>query len=238
MAKPPRGEGKSFNAPATCTNHSVSQQRLGMGKERYNFPSPNPLWRPTRIRIKSPGDDVDLIARGAHGWVVTGAHGGGPSITIKTLSEWDSRRSNGAAWHQKLQSQPGAALPPAELKNNSYKLSRWTCWALLARSEDRKLGYLSWNHEKDFSHHVILGTQQCPPHECASQSHLSREDAWGMLTAPPLLHEAGGGPVPRPPGPQQVGHSGLWDNEDEGEDGEEEEEEEETSQRVMWSWRL
>lgn len=54
----------------------------------------------------------------------------------------------------------------------------------------------------------------------------------------PLLHEAGGGPGPHPLGPQQVGHSGLGDNEDEGEGGEEEEEEEETSQRVMWSWRL
>lgn len=56
-----------------------------------------------------------------------------------------SRRSaalqycNGVDWRQKLDSQRGAVLA-TELKNNSYKLARWTCCAMLAGSEYLKLG--------------------------------------------------------------------------------------------------
>lgn len=46
---------------------------------------------------------------------------------------------NGVDWRQKLDSQRGAVLA-TELKNNSYKLARWTCCALLAGSEYLKLG--------------------------------------------------------------------------------------------------
>lgn len=46
---------------------------------------------------------------------------------------------NGVDWRQKLDSQRGAVLA-TELKNNSYKLARWTCCAMLAGSEYLKLG--------------------------------------------------------------------------------------------------
>lgn len=46
---------------------------------------------------------------------------------------------NGVDWRQKLDSQRGAVIA-TELKNNSYKLARWTCCALLAGSEYLKLG--------------------------------------------------------------------------------------------------
>ena len=46
---------------------------------------------------------------------------------------------NGIDWRQKLDSQRGAVLA-TELKNNSYKLARWTCCAMLAGSEYLKLG--------------------------------------------------------------------------------------------------
>ena len=61
------------------------------------------------------------------------------SGNIKTLNEWDSRHCNGVDWRQKLDSQRGAVIA-TELKNNSYKLARWTCCALLAGSEYLKLG--------------------------------------------------------------------------------------------------
>lgn len=48
---------------------------------------------------------------------------------------------NGVDWRQKLDSQRGAVLA-TELKNNSYKLARWTCCAMLAGSEYLKLGYV------------------------------------------------------------------------------------------------
>lgn len=76
----------------------------------------------------------------------------GPALSL-FLTHWEipslERRSpdtpcppqhcNGVDWRQKLDSQRGAVIA-TELKNNSYKLARWTCCALLAGSEYLKLG--------------------------------------------------------------------------------------------------
>ena len=47
--------------------------------------------------------------------------------------------SNTPEWRQKLDSQRGAVLA-TELKNNSFKLSKWTVCALLAGSDHIKFG--------------------------------------------------------------------------------------------------
>ncbi|XP_004700774.1 eukaryotic translation initiation factor 3 subunit D [Echinops telfairi] len=154
--EPPQDEGNSFNSPrnlameATYINHNFSQQCLRMGKERYNFPNPNPFVEDDmdkneiasvayRYRRWKLGDDIDLIVRCEHDGVMTGANGEVSFLNIKTLNEWDSRHCNGVDWRQKLDSQRGAVIA-TELKNNSYKLARWTCCALLAGSEYLKLG--------------------------------------------------------------------------------------------------
>nr|XP_020643284.1 eukaryotic translation initiation factor 3 subunit D [Pogona vitticeps] len=195
--EPPQDEGNSFNSPrnlameATYINHNFSQQCLRMGKEKYTFPNPNPFVEDDmdknevasvayRYRRWKLGDDIDLIVRCEHDGVMTGANGEVSFINIKTLNEWDSRHCNGVDWRQKLDSQRGAVIA-TELKNNSYKLARWTCCALLAGSEYLKLGYVSRYHVKDSSRHVILGTQQFKPNEFASQINLSMENAWGIL---------------------------------------------------------
>uniref|UniRef100_A0A672K668 Eukaryotic translation initiation factor 3, subunit D n=1 Tax=Sinocyclocheilus grahami TaxID=75366 RepID=A0A672K668_SINGR len=126
------------------------------------------------------GEDIDLIVRCEHDGVMTGANGEVSFVNVKTLNEWDSRHCNGVDWRQKLDSQRGAVLA-TELKNNSYKLARWTCCAILAGSEYLKLGYVSRYHVKDSSRHVVLGTQQFKPNEFASQINLSMENAWGIL---------------------------------------------------------
>ncbi|CAB1342053.1 unnamed protein product, partial [Coregonus sp. 'balchen'] len=179
--EPPQDEGNSFNSPrnlameATYINHNFSQQCLRMGGERHKFPNPNPLYRRWKL-----GEDIDLIVRCEHDGVMTGANGEVSFINVKTLNEWDSRHCNGVDWRQKLDSQRGAVLA-TELKNNSYKLARWTCCAMLAGSEYLKLGYVSRYHAKDSARHVVLGTQQFQPTEFASQINLSMENAWGIL---------------------------------------------------------
>uniref|UniRef100_A0A8C1LVD7 Eukaryotic translation initiation factor 3 subunit D n=1 Tax=Cyprinus carpio TaxID=7962 RepID=A0A8C1LVD7_CYPCA len=176
---------------ATYINHNFSQQCLRMGGERYKFPNPNPFVEEDteksevasvayRYRRWKLGDDIDLIVRCEHDGVMTGANGEVSFINVKTLNEWDSRYCNGVDWRQKLDSQRGAVLA-TELKNNSYKLARWTCCAILAGSEYLKLGYVSRYHVKDSSRHVVLGTQQFKPNEFASQINLSMENAWGIL---------------------------------------------------------
>uniref|UniRef100_A0A665TG67 Eukaryotic translation initiation factor 3 subunit 7 n=1 Tax=Echeneis naucrates TaxID=173247 RepID=A0A665TG67_ECHNA len=176
---------------ATYINHNFSQQCLRMGGERYKFPNSNPFVEEDmdksevasvayRYRHWKLGDDIDLIVRCEHDGVMTGANGEVSFVNIKTLNEWDSRYCNGVDWRQKLDSQRGAVLA-TELKNNSYKLARWTCCAMLAGSEYLKLGYVSRYHVKDSARHVILGTQQFKPNEFASQINLSMENAWGIL---------------------------------------------------------
>uniref|UniRef100_A0A672YMQ5 Eukaryotic translation initiation factor 3 subunit 7 n=1 Tax=Sphaeramia orbicularis TaxID=375764 RepID=A0A672YMQ5_9TELE len=176
---------------ATYINHNFSQQCLRMGGERHKFPNSNPFVEEDmdksevasvayRYRHWKLGDDIDLIVRCEHDGVMTGANGEVSFINIKTLNEWDSRHCNGVDWRQKLDSQRGAVLA-TELKNNSYKLARWTCCAMLAGSEYLKLGYVSRYHVKDSARHVILGTQQFKPNEFASQINLSMENAWGIL---------------------------------------------------------
>eukprot|EP00064_Thunnus_orientalis_P020586 superscaffoldBa00005738_g20726 len=195
--EPPQDEGNSFNSPrnlameATYINHNFSQQCLRMGGERHKFPNPNPFVEEDmdksevasvayRYRHWKLGEDIDLIVRCEHDGVMTGANGEVSFVNIKTLNEWDSRYCNGVDWRQKLDSQRGAVLA-TELKNNSYKLARWTCCAMLAGSEYLKLGYVSRYHVKDSARHVILGTQQFKPNEFASQINLSMENAWGIL---------------------------------------------------------
>ncbi|XP_008415436.1 eukaryotic translation initiation factor 3 subunit D [Poecilia reticulata] len=195
--EPPQDEGNSFNSPrnlameATYINHNFSQQCLRMGGERHKFPNPNPFVEEDmdksevasvayRYRHWKLGEDIDLIVRCEHDGVMTGANGEVSFLNMKTLNEWDSRYCNGVDWRQKLDSQRGAVLA-TELKNNSYKLARWTCCAMLAGSEYLKLGYVSRYHVKDSSRHVILGTQQFKPNEFASQINLSMENAWGIL---------------------------------------------------------
>ncbi|PIO26937.1 hypothetical protein AB205_0115210 [Aquarana catesbeiana] len=176
---------------ATYINHNFSQQCLQMGKEKYKFPNPNPFMEDDvdknevasvgyRYRRWKLGDDIDLVVRCEHDGVMTGANGEVSFVNVKTLNEWDSRHCNGVDWRQKLDSQRGAVIA-TELKNNSYKLARWTCCALLAGSEYLKLGYVSRYHVKDSSRHVILGTQQFKPNEFANQINLSMENAWGIL---------------------------------------------------------
>uniref|UniRef100_A0A3Q3N3N1 Eukaryotic translation initiation factor 3 subunit D n=1 Tax=Mastacembelus armatus TaxID=205130 RepID=A0A3Q3N3N1_9TELE len=184
---------KAFDRITTPTyiNHNFSQQCLRMGGERYKFPTSNPFVEEDmdksevasvayRYRHWKLGDDIDLIVRCEHDGVMTGANGEVSFINVKTLNEWDSRYCNGVDWRQKLDSQRGAVLA-TELKNNSYKLARWTCCAMLAGSEYLKLGYVSRYHVKDSARHVILGTQQFKPNEFASQINLSMENAWGIL---------------------------------------------------------
>ncbi|KAA0705760.1 Eukaryotic translation initiation factor 3 subunit D [Triplophysa tibetana] len=195
--EPPQDEGSSLNSPrnlameATYINHNFSQQCLKMGGERHKFPNPNPFVEEDieksevasvayRYRRWQLGEDIDLIVRCEHDGVMTGANGEMSFINVKTLNEWDSRYCNGVDWRQKLDSQRGAVLA-TELKNNSYKLARWTCCAILAGSEYLKLGYVSRYHVKDSSRHVVLGTQQFKPNEFASQINLSMENAWGIL---------------------------------------------------------
>ena len=64
--------------------------------------------------------------------------------------------------------QRGAVLA-AELRNNGFKLAKWTTCAILAGSDHMKFGYVSRQNFKDASRHIILGMQNFKPQEFATQ---------------------------------------------------------------------
>lgn len=101
-------------------------------------------------------------------------------VCIKALNEFDSRYCNGVDWRAKLDVQRGAVLA-SELRNNAYKLAKWTVCSLLAGADQLKLGFVSRANSTDTSHHVILGVQRFKPNEFAKQLNLNMENAWGVL---------------------------------------------------------
>ncbi|XP_033167293.1 eukaryotic translation initiation factor 3 subunit D-2 [Drosophila mauritiana] len=194
--EPPMEEEGSINSAhslameATLINHNFSQQvlRIGDQEQRFMFEEPNPFEEPGmdlasigyRYRQWDLGNDVVLIARCKHNAVIQGPNGDMQFLSIKALNEWDSKATNSVEWRQKLDTQRGAVLA-SELRNNACKLARWTVEAVLAGSDQLKLGYVSRMNPRDHLRHVILGTQQFKPQEFATQINLNMDNSWGVL---------------------------------------------------------
>ncbi|XP_016995840.3 eukaryotic translation initiation factor 3 subunit D-2 [Drosophila takahashii] len=194
--EPPMDEEGSINSAhslameATLINHNFSQQvlRIGDQEPRFKFEEPNPFEESGvdlasmgyRYRQWDLGNDLVLIARCKHNGVIQGPNGELQFLSIRALNEWDSKVTNSVEWRQKLDTQRGAVLA-SELRNNACKLARWTVEAVLAGSDQLKLGYVSRVNPRDHLRHVILGTQQFKPQEFATQINLNMDNAWGIL---------------------------------------------------------
>ncbi|KAH8288859.1 hypothetical protein KR054_010816 [Drosophila jambulina] len=193
---PPMDEEGSINSAhslateATLINHNFGQQVLRSGDQepRFKLEEPNPFQEPGvqlaslgyRYRQWDLGNGIVLVARCKHNGVIQGPSGEMQFLSIKALNEWDSKAANSVEWRQKLDTQRGAVLA-SELRNNACKLARWTIEAVLAGSDQLKLGYVSRVSPRDHLRHVILGTQQFKPQEFATQINLNMDNAWGIL---------------------------------------------------------
>jgi translation initiation factor 3 subunit D len=190
---PPLDEKDSINSPwnlsreATYINQNFSQQVLSNSQQPHQFPERNPFHtegEPAlvgyRYRKWKLSDEITLVARCEVDGIIK-SEGEDTFLTIKALNEYDPKVTN-VDWRQKLDSQRGAVLA-SELKNNSYKLAKWTVQALLAGSHQIKLGYVARVNPKDNYNHAILGSQTFQPKEFATQINLSTRNMWGILRA-------------------------------------------------------
>jgi len=176
----------SLAVEATYINSSFSQQCLQKG-DKIDFDHPNPFAADENEEIASIGyryrkfdlgNGINLVVRCEQDAVIQqGADK--LYLNIKALNEFDPRVSK-IDWRQKLDSQIGSVLA-TELKNNSCKVAKWTCNAILAGSDYLKLGYVSRIVPNDTTRHLILGTQQFKPKEFANQIALDMDNAWGIL---------------------------------------------------------
>jgi translation initiation factor 3 subunit D len=76
--------------------------------------------------------------------------------------------------------QRGAVLA-TELKNNSFKLAKWTAASLLSGADQMKIGFVSRTSPKNAYEHVILATQFYRPKDFTTQISLSEGQMWAMI---------------------------------------------------------
>jgi translation initiation factor 3 subunit D len=94
------------------------------------------------LSLAQDEEPLHLIVRTELDAVLKSTSGEDQFITIKALNEFDSKApgSGGALdWRSKLATQRGAVVA-TEMKNNSFKLARWTIQSILARADVMKLG--------------------------------------------------------------------------------------------------
>jgi translation initiation factor 3 subunit D len=178
---------------ATIINQNFSQQILKKaGRKDMDLPNPffdeddadgmEPASVAYRYR-KFPLDDAtNLICRTeVHGLVKKDQY-----MTAFALNEYVPTSTAGTAspqiisWREKIDQQRGAVLA-TELKNNSFKLAKWTAQSLLADVEQMKIGFVSRAHPKNNYEHVVLATQFYRPKDFATQITLNEGSMWAMV---------------------------------------------------------
>jgi len=102
------------------------------------------------------------------------------ALTVKALNEFDSKLTNSVDWRQKLETQTGAILA-TEVRNNVCKLARWTSEALLAGTDELKLGFVARVNPKDaFKHHILM-VKRYRPLDFAASVNAKPKHLWGVL---------------------------------------------------------
>lgn len=193
---PPTDE-EGINTPerlgleATMINQNFSQQILKKtGRKDMDLPNPffdeddadgmEPASVAFRYRKFALDDSTTVVCRTElHGTVKKTQN-----MTAFALNEYTPVASASSpaviSWRDKIDSQSGAVLA-TELKNNSFKLAKWTAQSLLAGADQMKIGFVSRSSPKNAYEHVILATQFYRPKDFATQITLSEGQMWAMF---------------------------------------------------------
>jgi len=131
------------------------------------------------------GDDITLVARTSINAFITKPGLGGPPqmkyVTIRSLNQFDPKLSGGVDWREKLESQAGAVLA-TEMKNNAKKVTRWIAEAVLAGTDEIRIGYVSRKSPKDPYRHDILKVEKViKPDTLATSARVRILHLWGVL---------------------------------------------------------
>jgi translation initiation factor 3 subunit D len=68
-----------------------------------------------------------------------------------------------------------------EIKNNGFKLARWTAQALLSGADEMKIGYVTRTSARESKAHAVLGVQRYKAVDLAQQLNLEAGRMWGTL---------------------------------------------------------
>lgn len=190
--QPPNGDDGSINSPerlgleATMINQNFSQQILKKSGTRKEMDLPNPFFDPDdaeqgmepasvafRYRKFALDANITLVCRTElHGLIKDEQY-----MTAFALNEYVHGNVN---WREKIDSQRGAVLAN-ELKNNAFKLAKWTAQSILAGADQMKIGFCSRTSPKNPYEHVVLATQFYRPKDFATQITLAEGQMWAMM---------------------------------------------------------
>lgn len=189
----------ALSLEATFVNENFGFQVCDESKT-YKFGKPNPFhtgdeegklascaYRYRRFNLSTNEEDpIEMVVRTELNAFVAGATAKKPPsqlITVRTLNEFDSRApgAGGAPdWRARLDQSRGAVVA-TEMKNNSFKLARFTVQSILAGADNMKVGYVTRVSPLDPYRHTILGTSWFKPRELATQMAYSLENGWGIV---------------------------------------------------------
>ena len=189
---PTNDDPDSINTPerlgleATIIHQNFTQQILKNKSSRTSMDLPNPFFdeddndgmEPAsvayRYRKFNLGGDAQLVCRTElHGVVKKTQY-----MTVFALNEFPT--PGVPSWRDRLDTQRGAVLA-TELKNNSFKLAKWTAASLLSGADQMKIGFVSRTSPKNAYEHVILATQFYRPKDFTTQISLSEGQMWAMM---------------------------------------------------------
>jgi len=184
---------------ASCLNQNVSQMVLDYQDTAEAMDNPNPFededegsaacgayrYRKVTIPGNSKATDgefeqqpMSIAIRTEVNAKTLGTGGQKQFVSIKVLNEYDPKL--GTSWRKNLEAQRGAILA-TELKNNSYKIGRWTAQAILSGCDVMKLGYASRVDAKDPWSHTILSVQTHHTENFAEQIGMPLNNVYGII---------------------------------------------------------
>jgi translation initiation factor 3 subunit D len=180
----------SLESTMTCQNFS---QQILKKSGRVNMDLPNPFYDEEDAEDMEPAsvayryrkwaldDKTTIVCRTELHGIIKKTQ----KMTAFALNEYAPPVVAGASpqvisWRDKIDSQRGAVLA-TELKNNSFKLAKWTAQSLLAGADQMKIGFVSRVTPKVAHEHVILATQFYRPKDFAQQITLNEGQIWAML---------------------------------------------------------
>lgn len=197
-----RNSMQSLRKEATIVNQAFSQQVLRSSARdgKFEFEHPNPFQEDRqdneisavayRYRRWKVSDDLNVVVRSEVDAVVKRGDDKPALATVKSLLEYPTSRTQtqgyeyGSAglmeWRNNLDTQRGAVLV-TEFRNNSNKMSRWIAQAILAGSQQFRLGFVSRVAPTNSARHVILAVERVVPNQFASQMEVNMNNMWAIV---------------------------------------------------------
>lgn len=99
-------------------------------------------------------------------------------LTIRALNEWKPKSRED--WRSLLDNSMGRVIT-TEIKNNACKFARWVSQAILAGTDEMKIGFVSRVDSRKKSPHVVLGVGTYLIPQLSQQIGLSKRNMWGIL---------------------------------------------------------